>query len=323
MSYANTKLEAALKNSEEWMDRWNEADNKVPEDEDPKDLNYIDGLPVSKPLWTLASEIRKVNPALKFCSVNGYRYIGPHRLFDRLFAYRDGHEFVLGEIGYGDYRLRKNYETINKYMVASRKIINEKVKYYNDQHHMAITDNLKNATKNACKFLVPHTMTEIAEISFYDFGKELREQKNDAINAARSVVEKCTSMSVVKAELNNLIRLGVEFVTPEFKNAAAELFKATAEAEVEKARKVGAYYIQFIEYRGVMRVNVLTFDTNFRNDSMDKDTAHNSTQLLAADLPMDIQEKIAVLSMVQDGTSVPGVGRKVSATSFWLERELT
>ena len=72
-----------------------------------------------------------------------------------------------------------------------------------------------------------------------------------------------------------------------------------------------------------MRVNVLTFDQNFRNEGMDKDTSHNSTQIDAADLPLDIQEKIAVLSMVQEGTSVPGVGRKVSATSFWLERELT
>jgi hypothetical protein len=119
-----------------------------------------------------------------------------------------------------------------------------------------------------------------------------------------------------------LIRLGVQFVTPEFKSAAAEMFKAQAEAEVVKARKIGAYFVQFREYVGVMRVNVLTFDKNFTEELFIGE-AHNSTQFPASDLPLDIQEKIAVLSMVEDGTSIPGVGRKVSATSFWLERELT
>lgn len=324
MSYPNNTAAAAIALSNEWMKSWDEAEDKTPEVASEAERSCrIDGIPVNKRLFTLASEIRKANPALKFCAAAGYSWHGAQRVFTQMYVYREGHDYVLGKIGYGDYRLRKpNYDTINKYMVASRKIQNQKVKEYNDQHYMAITDNLANAVKNACKYLVPHTLAEIADMSFHDFGKEVREQKNDAINAARSVVEKCTSVSVVKAELNNLIRLGVEFVTPEFKNAAAELFKATAEAEVEKARRIGAYFVQFRNFGSTMRVDVLTFDKNFRNDIMIGE-ATNSTQMAVPDLPLDIQEKIAVLSMVEDGTSVPGVGRKVSATSFWLERELT
>jgi len=321
MTYEAMKTSIMVRESNRRMKEWNEEDRRVPEGEDVKDLDYIDGIPVAPSLFALASEIRKVNPAIKFCNTNRHSWVNERRLFCRLYAYREGHDYVLGEIGWGDYRLRKNYETINKYMVASRKIENQKVKYYNDQHHMAITDNLKSAVKNACKFLVPHTLEEVADMSFRDFSREVRDQKDGAVNNARSFVDKCTSFNVVRTELHNLIRLGVQFVTPEFKSAAEELFKATAEAEVEKARKIGAYFVQFKEYVGVMRVNVITFDTNFRNEV--SSGAGTSTQFPASDLPLDIQEKVAVLSMVEDGTSIPGVGRKVSATSFWLERELT
>ena len=320
MTYEAMKANSVIKQSGEWMKDWNEADRRGPEGEDVKDLNYIDGIPVAPSLFALASEVRKVNPAIKFCASGRYLWVNDSRLFCRLYAYREGHDYVLGQIGWGDYRLRKNYETINKYMVSSRKINNEKVKYYNDQHHMAITDNLKSAVKNACKFLVPHTLEEVADMSFRDFSRGVRDQKDEAVNNARSFVDKCTSFNVVRTELHNLIRLGVQFVTPEFKSAAEELFKATAEAEVEKARKIGAYFVQFKEYVGVMRVNVITLDTNLRNEVSTGASTHN--QFPASDLPLDIQEKVAVLSMVEDGTSIPGVGRKVSATSFWLEREL-
>jgi hypothetical protein len=323
MTYEVIKTSIALRESDSRMKEWGEEDMRAPYGEDVKDFDYISGIPVDPSLFKLASEIRKINPAIKFCSARLYKWINNRKLFDRLYAYREGHEYVLGEIGYGDYRLRKNYDNINMYMVSSRKIENQRVKYFHDQHHMALTDNLKNAVKNACKYLVPHTLEEVASMSFRDFTQEVRYQKNEAINTARSFVDKCTSFNVVRTELHNLIRLGVQFVTPEFKSAAEELFKATAEAEVVKARKIGAYFIQFKEYVGVMRVNVLTFDKNFTEELLFVGEASNSTQFPASDLPLDIQEKIAVLSMVDDNTSIPGVGRKISATSFWLERELT
>jgi hypothetical protein len=282
----------------------------------------IDGLPVGKQMWELTSEIRKQNPALKFCAVKRYQWVGDRKVFQTLCAYIEGHEYVLGEVGYGDFRMRKHGDAKHEYMVASRKIDNVKLSGGSDQRHMARTASVKAAVKNAGKFLVPHTLEEVAEFSYSKFASDIAAQRNEAASAASSLISSCASRSVISAELTNLIRLGVQFVTPEFKAAAEKLLATQTEAEAARARKTGAYFVQFREYRGVVRANVLTFDTNVGDSIYSAGSPSASTQVLASDLPEDLQQRIAVLSMVDDGTSVPGIGTKVSATSFWLEREL-
>ena len=320
MTYRQKLVTSQLKDAKEWMDIWNQGTDKLtlPSNQ------YVGEYPVLPSLFTLASEIRKANPALKFCSLGGPSYWGEHRVFSRLYVYMDGHEYVLGEIGYGDYRIRNRSDgTVNKFMVASRKIENAKVKGGYEQMHMALTESLKVAVKNACKYLVPHTLEEVAQFTFSGFGGDLRKARGEIINNAREFVDNCRPYNVVRAELTNLIRLGVQFVTPEFKRAAEEMFKADSEAEEAKARRVGAYFVQFKEYVGVMRANVLTFDQNFANDSQyHMDTPFKSEQMIASELPADMQAKIAMLSMVEEYVSIPGIGMKASATSFWIEREV-
>jgi len=318
MTYRQKLVIAQLKDAKEWMDIWKQGTDK---DTLPSN-QYVGEYPVLPSLFTLTSEIRKANSALKFCSVGGPSYWGDHRVFNRLCVYMDGHDYVLGEIGYGDYRIRNRSDGYScKFMVASRKIENEKVKGGYDQQHMALTESLKVAVKNACKFLVPHTLEEVARFSFDEFGGDLRKARGEIINNAREFVDNCRSYNVVKAELTNLIRLGVQFVTPEFKRAAEEMFKADSEAEEAKARRVGAYFVQFNEYVGVMRARILTFNENYNNEGYMGDVC-KSEQMIASELPADMQAKIAMLSMVEEYVSIPGIGMKASATSFWIEREL-
>ena len=315
--YRQKLVIAQLKDAKEWMDIWKQGTDK---DTFPSD-QYVGEYPVLPSLFTLASEIRKANSAFKFCSVGGPSYWGDHRVFNRLCVYMDGHDYVLGEIGYGDYRLRRHDGTVNKFMVASRKIENEKVKGGYDQQHMALTESLKVAVKNACKFLVPHTLEEVARFSFDRFGHDIRSRRGEVINTARDVVEKCRNWTTLHTELKNLIRLGVQFVTPEFKEASENMLAAEKEAEEVRALKIGAYYVQFKEYVGVMRANILTFNENYNDDCYMGD-AYKSEQMIASELPADMQAKIAMLSMVEEYVSIPGIGMKASATSFWIEREV-
>lgn len=302
MTYRAKTVEQVLVAQRNWQ--YHAADQVSEEHE-------IDGIPCPWALASFANALRAVNKTLKFAPAKGNIY-GCHQLY----VYSDAHDYVFGEIGRGDYRIRGTGEP--KYMVASRKIDHDKVGRGQAQQHMALSISLAQGVKNACKFLVPHTLEEIAAMSFDPFGTALRNARGEVINAARSFVDKCTDWRVIDTELRHLIRSGAQFITPAFQEAAAEFIRADAEATEAKQRKVYGQYVQFREVMGVMRVNILTYNSDWSDSYLMGEA--NSNQIVASDLPEDLQGKIAMLSMVEKNAHVPGVGMKVSDKAFWIER---
>lgn len=272
-------------------------------------LALLDGWIVTYYVAELGRALKAANRTLKFVPFRNV--IG-----DRMYVYTDAHDYMLGEIGYDDYRIRG--EGQNKFMVASRKIDHGKIGHGHDQKHMALSISLAQAVKNGNKFLVPHTLEEIALLSFTPFSQALQAVRSEAINTARTFVDKCNNWRVIDAELRHLIRSGAEFVTPEFRAAAAEFLRADSDAVQMKQRKVCGQYLQFKEIMGVMRVNILTFDTDWSSDYTMGSAG--STQILATELSEEMQGKIAMLSMVDKKVHVPEIGMKVNDTTFWLER---
>lgn len=273
-------------------------------------LALLDGWIVTYYVAELGRALRAANRTLKFVPFrNGASS-------NHMYAYSDAHDYMLGEIGYDDYRIRG--EGQNKFMIASRKINHDKISHGHDQKHMALSISLKQAVKNGCKFLVPHTLEEIALLSFTPFSQALQGVRSEAINTARTFVDKCNNWRVIDSELRHLIRSGAQFITPEFQAAAAEFLRADSEAVEMKQRKVCGQYLQFKEVMGVMRVNILTFDTDWSSDYTMGSAG--STQMLATELSEEMQGKIAMLSMVDKKVHVPEIGMKVNDTTFWLER---
>lgn len=288
---------------------------------------WLDGLPVTKQVLEFATELRKQCPNYKFGAVRftHARYDGMdsgHK-FTRLAVYVDSCEYVLGQIGYADFYISRKTNT-KTYMVYSRTIKNKKINVNNKQHSMLLSVDMARGVKNAAKSLRIYTLREIANLSADDFGTNLRSARNYTVQEAQKYVGRM-SRDVLMTELRHLIRSGVEFVTPEFKDAAAHFMTADEEAQKVKHTKYGGYFVTFTKTgpnRDTLQAAVLTYTQGLDEHRVDP-TPDGETVMPAADLPDDVQAKIAVLSMSADGAFVPGVGMKVSDTSYWIERAIT
>lgn len=299
---------------------------------------WVDGYPVTAHLQEYVEMLRKKgNRRFKFvpfqCKiVDMPGTVAGQKVFQELWVYVDTCDFMLGKVGYGNYavpirgrwgREEENTDAKPRYMVYSRKIQNKSVLDRHDQYNMIQSEKLDRIVGRAGAYLRPYTITEYAERGIEKFGNDVREFKNNVINEASSLLSKCTYTSVVETELRNLIKLGVQFVTPEFREAAAKYLELDAEAQGEKMRRVGAYYVRVYPSHvdhNVMRATVLTYNQDPSKYSMQSPA--DESDLLVDDLPGDIQTKLSMLSMVGPGTYIPRVGRKVASNRFWVERDL-
>ena len=279
---------------------------------------WVDGWPVVQGLCEFAKALRQVNPSVKFGAHNPRFY---QSIEDHLFVYVDSCDYTLGFINY-DRNHIDSKDGKYTYGVYARGITNGKMRLERDMYNMLVTTDLTRAVKNAAKSLIPYSIPEIAKLSIGDFSFALRDVKNTATNNARKFVSKCASFSVLEIELKNLIRSGAEFVTPEFREAAAEFIASDTEAQELKGRKMGGYFVSLREERGVMTAHTVMFNSDIAMNS--RSSQHEvPVTIPASDLPDDVQGKLAVLSMVDADTLIPDVGMKVSNNMFWIARDVT
>jgi len=288
---------------------------------------WVDGYPVTAKLYEGIRELRKLAPRLKYmpaCEAEFQQrgtnnaYVGNYA-FTSMYAYVDTCDFALGRIGYGNFTGNPKRE--DQYMVYARFIKSERVKDNRDQHHMAFSKDPKKFAARAAKELRPYAASEYAKLYAPDFSSEIAERKRDIVSAPQSLLLGCSRMSVIETEIRNLIKLGVQFVTPEFRAAAEKFFELDAEAQAEKLQKRGAYFIRLyndtMSGQAAQRAEVLTFSST----SLDPKTAEITT-LDANDLPYDVQMSLATLSTMTNGSYAPGVGMRVKANRYWVERQL-
>lgn len=288
---------------------------------------WVDGYPVTAKLYEGIRELRKLAPRLKYmpaCEAEFQQrgtnssYVGTYA-FVSMYAYVDTCDFALGRIGYGNFT--GNSEREDQYMVYARFIKSERIRPDRDQHHMSFSKDPKKFAARAAKELRPYAASEYAKLYAPDFSSKMAERKRDIVSAPQSLLLSCSRTSVIETEIRNLIKLGVQFITPEFRAAAEKFFELDAEAQAEQLQKRGAYFIRLyndtLGGQATQRAEVLTFSST----SLDPKTAEITT-LDANDLPYDVQMSLATLSTMTDGSYAPGVGMRVKANRYWVERQL-
>ena len=296
-------------------------DGHIPFDKANVLVRVIDGVPVNSIMYNYATALRKAMPGVKFGCEVGLNW-SKNTGFHELWVYYPGQEYALGYIGHGNYSVT---EANSVFIVYSRKVANGKINPNRKQHYMLQSANMDKAIKNAKRVLMPYTNQEVANQSITVFASNLREVVDEAASEANAYIRKCRDDEVITKELRNLIGLGVKFVTSEFQAAASQFLTAEAEAREKKTRLQGAYFIRMYERFDGMHADILTFDRTIKDvgpwSSKGRQPVEQIT-LRSEDLPEDIQMKIATLSMMDVETYVPLVGLKVTATSFWIEREV-
>lgn len=288
------------------------------------------GVPVSQELNDYLEGIVKVMPNLKFTpyeiayanktvfdDTGTYQTTKSFRLAKSILLYMDEYPFELGRVSFGDHSVNGAGE--ETYAVYSRRINNAKYATHRDQHFMIMANDMSKAIKNVRKYVVPYTARELARALYDPFhtgvGRALQKAQNDVGEAIKTV--KYNDRALV-TEIQHLMKMGVQFTTPEFAELAKNLPSLTEQLVTEKNRKPDGMFVAFKQIGDETYVDVCVV-ADVRGSYQPKFTEDMQT-IKVSDLPQEIAGNIAVLNILQNDAYVDGVGAKIDDTHFWLER---
>lgn len=297
--------------------------------------HWINNIPVTPKLYAFAKAVQREMPwvTFGFGSASTYAndycardfiHVGegakPQVHFTELIAYVPGQRYALGRIGFRDYGVK---ETRYTYGVWSRKIVNKKIGSRHLMHKMSLSTDLARAVKAAVKYFVPYSAIEMAKLSYENFRSNFKSTISEARSSADKFIDACACRQVLVAELTNLIRQEVKFVTPQFTAAAAEYLSAAEEAQQINDRKVLAYYVTLgVTPSAPKRTIAYVSEVNTNVRDLSHVILNSTQEVLMDNLPEDIQAKLAVLMSIEDSSYVPGVGYREDENAYWLERPM-
>lgn len=242
--------------------------------------------------------------------------IGPTgtRKYRETYLYIEGQQYALLKIGRGDYTAKRNGEGM--FMVESRNIKNNKYNDTSSQYNLVCTKDLDKAVKNVKKYLKAYTLHEIADFSSYDVLLKVSGEVSNRRLAAGGAWHKVTDDNSLKAELRALVDTGYEFTSPALREKVVEWMGKEGE---RKHGLQGSRWVTYVQVREVHGEQIL--ETIAVPDiSRYADTRQQPVTVKASEADWELVAKLATINMVEDGTYVEGVGMKVTANSFWVEK---
>ena len=266
------------------------------------------------------STIRELRDKIKQ-SIRGLQFINRDRR--SLYIYRDDCPYVLGWIGYGDYR--RGGDGTEMYVVHSRTINNGKYTTYNDQHFMAMSTNIDTALRNVKKYIRPYAPVDMAKIHIKDVSSEVSNVAVESMTRLRDIESSIVdlgkygdnSATRLITELRHLITIGHKFVDPSFGSDVADYLTARVEADKYKGRSMPMWFVRVYERFGDQCFDVASIcDINTFLPKIGEEV-HRYT---ASDLPEDIMGKLSVLNILNDKQYVDDVGYRVGEGMFYVVR---
>lgn len=254
-------------------------------------------------------------------SVRGLQFIERNK--KSLYIYRDDCPFVLGWIGYGDFR--QGGDGTEMYVVHARTIQNGKYADYNDQHFMKMSTNIDTALKNVKTYIRPYNPVEMAKMHMRDVSSAIGEVSGAVTSKLRdiqgSIVDVRSygdnSTSRLFTELKHLLTTNHEFVDPSFRTALTDYFAAVEEEKQYKGRSVPMWFVRVYERLGTQTFEVVSIDNaeNFYPNIGEERSTYN-----ADTLPEDIMGKLSVLNILNDEQYVDDVGYRAGEGMFYVVR---
>lgn len=318
MSYNHTKISRVEYNTRSFINRFesNFTSNVSADIQQSRDtVRKIDDLPMVEELANLCESLRLSNPALRF-GVSGNKTIwfrGHFVISTEVWAYVPGHEYAMLRLGYGDYTIESGSK--HAYCVYARGVRNEKYAEHRDQYHMVMSDKLERAVKNAKKYMRPYAPQEVAHLSIHDFASKTCVEpdriRSDRRNTKSAVCDHPSFMSEMRT-----LAATAAFTDSRFAQAVQEMIAADDEFHQRSNRVVHAHHVTVSMAYGEQVFTVLRVLNAGRGTASLKDST--VTTYTQSEVPEDIAQKLAVLSMLADDAYVEGVGHRISATTYWV-----
>jgi len=288
---------------------------------------WLDDTMVSLNVAQYGEALRKVYPFVRFMpypSVDAWNFKSLAgqgdmvRMYHRVCVFVDDARYSPLSIGYGKYGVKASSEYT--YITCARSIDNRGCKPNLEQSSMRKTTTLDRAVKNALKYFVGYSTKEIAVRDYRQLTRASIE-----VGAKKAVVLPTLLKTITHAVLINEIRAlkaaGVTFTTAEFVNVAQQCDDAVRLSNEERHKRVDAVFVRFLRAPGGGTEIECYESKDIRNYPTTMQSVHDNVfKHTAETLPSFMTEKIAVLQMMNDGDHVDGIGVKLDALTYWVEK---
>ena len=306
---------------------------------DPKNPNLSYNMIGTEHLKAFARAIQEAFPTYKFAYEDG----GYHSFH----VYRTGDQYTMGTITFGDLRDRRitpqkydddgNPKEERKFVVFSPNIENGKYSY-GQRENMAEAVSIKRAMANVRKYLRPMNLVQSMSLTAADVSRGAQRSLRKIVDEAGSVRRKIVSdetldvtnsyssfnalpkTDALTVELKHLIDSGHEFVNLEFKQLLEDLFAQrdkVTEARSRHTDRKHSYVETSVNTFGDIKYKVVRgVDVDRRLD--DHIPSDNISVYTQADLPKELEGKLAVVQMLEDGQYVDEVGYRVSDGACYI-----
>ena len=245
-----------------------------------------------------------------------------------MWVYRPQDTFVMGYIAYADFTDAGNLE--KRYSVFSPNITNNKY-HHGKRTHMSSTLHRDKAVKNAAKYLRPLTTGQVLQQVQRAFSDKAYEASVNARGEARDAVSEFNQSlfdlnsyrkpkkSPLHNELKHLIQSGYSFLD---KDLEANLRSAFTAMDVfEESKDTHDKPSMFVEaYQSGDQTRFRGFDKVPTSRSLAADYGE-TFDYAQGELPEHMAGGVSVLSMVNVGRYVAGVGYRAAENIFYVKCE--
>ena len=255
------------------------------------------------------------------------------RSTDSMWVYRPQDTYAMGYIGYC--QLHGIGDQGRRYAVFSPNIHNGKYNY-GDKQHMASALHRTKGVANAAKHLRPLTAKQVLEFTQGEFVSALYEAKSTARNQVTRATQQIdyklfpleryygrkADTPPLQDELQRILNSDYVFVDKELEAQLYEGFAAVAEhEESKKLHEANHTFIEVIEAHGRNTFRGYAEVDNDRSLSRLADTKENLFYFTQEELPDRLMGAMSVLSMVETGVYVSGVGYRAASNMFYVRCE--
>ena len=253
------------------------------------------------------------------------------RSTDSMWVYRPQDTYAMGYIGYC--QVHETGDQEQRYAVFSPNIQNGKYNYGEKQHMTSALHRTKGVA-NAAKHLRPLTTKQVLEFTQGDFASALYDAKSTARNQVARATQQIdcklfplerfrkADTTPLQDELQRILNSDYVFVDKELEAQLYAGFAAVAEHEEnKKLHEANHTFIEVIEAHGRNTFRGYAEVDNDRSLSRLADTKENLFYFTQEELPDRLMGSMSVLSMVEPGVYVSGVGYRAASNMFYVRCE--
>lgn len=245
-----------------------------------------------------------------------------------LWAYREGDNYAMGYIGFGDFRDYSSEEE-HLYTVFSPNVYNGR---YGGgaQMHMVQAKHMKKGVSNALKYLRPLSVSQTVKMSKSNCRMKANEVVHDAgteFSHGAELIKKDFLNSrhgednALQKELKHMVETGYEFLDKTLGEQLRKAFAALKEHEIAKSANKDTFIfveaLKTVTGRQTFRV-ATDVNVSFYGDVSSEELQDKISVYTQEELPEELAGKLSVLSMLDIDGYVEGVGYRAAESVFYL-----